>query len=329
MCASSMCGASRPSSNSDDPSPVPSGITISTPVPLMAPRPCMSASLMTMAGLPVCFAIARCRSKPFHSSEPRFALNSVLPLRTGPGKPTDTRSNGGSRAVNSFSFSRSRAGGHGFGVSTRARSVIISPRSSSSEAFNPVPPMSNARVFNPLAGFLAEVFLALFFLIVFFGAIIFSCTTLREFVVKFFPPKYYLTHYRLRRRPDHATNQEALSAGPRIRRSHAIRIDAARTSGRGEANRAANGSNFRPRQPARQIARTRALQRAVRSDGRKILRTERLFRFGQFDLERGLLSTRDGEDASDESRRRRLHRRRAGSELLLHRANQARHRFYH
>src|SRR6185436_5082048 len=138
-------------------------------------------------GLPVCFAIARRRSKPFHSSDPRFALDSVLPLRTGPGKPTDTRSNGGSCAVNSFSFSRSRVGGQGFGVSTRARSVVISPRSSSSEAFNPEPPMSNARVFNPADAFLLEVFfLAVFFLTVFFAAIGLSCTTLGEFMVKFF-----------------------------------------------------------------------------------------------------------------------------------------------
>src|SRR5215471_18925531 len=281
MCASSMCGASLPSSKSADPSPVPSVITISTPLPLIAPRPCMSASLMTTVGLPVCLAIARCRSKPFHSSDPRFALDSVLPLRTGPGNPTDTRSNGGSRAVNSRSFSRSRAGGQGFGVSTRARSVIISPRSLSSEAFNPVPPMSKAKVLNPALDFLPEVFLAVvflavFLLTVFFAAIIFSCTTPGKFVVKFLPPKYYLNDYSLRRRLVHATNQEALSAGPLIRFSHAGGVVAARTSVGVAAKRAAGGPKSRPGRHARPIARTRVRQRAVCADRRKFLRTERL-----------------------------------------------------
>src|SRR5262249_40348471 len=228
---------------------------------------------------------ARCRSKPFHSSEPRFALNSVLPLRTGPGNPTDTRSNGGSCAVNSFSFSRRMTGGQGFGVSTRARSVIISPRSSSNEAFNPVPPISKAKVFNSAPDFLPEVFLAVvflavFLLTVFFAAIIFSCTTPGKFVVKFFPPKYYLNDYSLRRRLVHAANQEALSAGPLIRFSHASGVAAARTSVGAAAKRAAGGSKSQSGRHARPIARTRARQRAVRADRRKFLRTERLFRFG-------------------------------------------------
>src|SRR5262245_59344175 len=98
-------------------------------------------------------------------------------------------------------------------------------------------------------------------------------------------PAPYHTKYRFvvdfRRRRDHATNQEALSAGPLIRLSHAVRIVAARTSGRFAAKRADGGGCPWPASPSRPIARRRARQRAVRADRRKILRTERLFRFGQ------------------------------------------------
>src|SRR5215510_8220329 len=88
-----------------------------------------------------------------------------------------------------------------------------------------------------------------------------------------------------RRRLDHATNQESLSACPLVRLSHAVRIVAARTSGSVEAKGAAGGEQSRSAAPARPIAGTLARQRGVRADRREILRTERLFRFGQPDLE--------------------------------------------
>src|ERR1043165_4757396 len=90
---------------------------------------------------------------------------------------------------------------------------------------------------------------------------------------------------RFLRRLDHATNQEALSAGSLVRLSHAVRIVAARTSGSVAAKGAAGGEQSRSAAPARPTARTRARQRAVRADRREIIRTERLFRFGQPDLE--------------------------------------------
>src|SRR5262249_56542140 len=98
---------------------------------------------------------------------------------------------------------------------------------------------------------------------------------------------------------------------------HAVRIAATESHARIAAETAGASSNSRPRLRALQIARTSACQGAVRADHREILRTQRLFRFGQSDLKRILLPACHGEDAPDEGHRRRVHRRGAGPELLL------------
>ena len=53
-----------PSSKIAVPAPVPSVSTISTPLPLIAPKPCTSASFMTRTGFSQRSASTFCRSKP-------------------------------------------------------------------------------------------------------------------------------------------------------------------------------------------------------------------------------------------------------------------------
>ena len=76
----------------------------------------------------------------------RLGAVSTRPARTNPGKPTETRSQGGSSCVSLSSARMSTRGGHGYGVLVRTRSTILRPSASRTDALRPVPPMSIASV---------------------------------------------------------------------------------------------------------------------------------------------------------------------------------------
>src|SRR3954451_17318190 len=67
-----------------------------------------------------------------------------------PGKPTEIRSYFLIGFTSSGRGDTNRNGDSGYGVATRNRSVSILPSASSADAFNPLPPMSMARVIGPL-----------------------------------------------------------------------------------------------------------------------------------------------------------------------------------
>src|SRR3954470_14750283 len=66
-----------------------------------------------------------------------------------PGNPTEIRSYFSIGLMSSCSVEINRDGDSGYGVGTRNRSVNIFPPPSSADAFNPLPPMSIARVIWP------------------------------------------------------------------------------------------------------------------------------------------------------------------------------------
>ena len=76
----------------------------------------------------------------------------TMPLRTTPGKPTETRSKEGNGATSAAKSVDQRFGGHGYGVATRTRSATSLPSASSTEALRPVPPMSMASVVGRSGG---------------------------------------------------------------------------------------------------------------------------------------------------------------------------------
>src|SRR6266567_619169 len=137
--------------------PVPRVMIISTPSPLMAPKPCTAASLATRAGFFQRFSNSACSGKFAHLGCRLKALR-VVPHFTGPGNPTETRSNLGS-AARSLSSPASTSVGVGMaGVGLRMRSLTAPPVPLSSMAFNPEPPMSIASVMGPLALEVGRVF---------------------------------------------------------------------------------------------------------------------------------------------------------------------------
>ena len=77
---------------SDVPTPVPSVTTSSIPLPEIAASPCMSASFTTRTGFLSRFSSSAASGNPFHCRSARFGAFKILPRRTTPGKPTETRS---------------------------------------------------------------------------------------------------------------------------------------------------------------------------------------------------------------------------------------------
>ena len=130
------------------PAPVPRVRTISTPRPLIAPKPCTSASLSTRTGLPQCWASADCRSNPANTSRAKIGRSQHAPVAHIAGKADRYPFEGRRVALAALSMApTSASGATGLGgVGTRCRLPIMLPSVSSRAALIPLPPISIASV---------------------------------------------------------------------------------------------------------------------------------------------------------------------------------------
>ena len=146
-----MLGTSRPSRNSALPIPVPKVSSRTTPRTLrpapnaISATPAASASLSTVTGRPSSAVNLAAASSPSQSGC-RFAALPMTPWRTTPGKVTPTGSLPFQLPATSTSAGSTASGVAGRGVSTRTRSSIRAPASTSTGApLIPDPPMSMPR----------------------------------------------------------------------------------------------------------------------------------------------------------------------------------------
>ncbi len=149
MWPSSRFGTRTPSTNSAEPMPVPSVRTRTVPrTPRPAPKrisatAAASASLSTVTGRPIAAVKSSGAGSPTHDAS-RLAIISTRPPTIGPGTPTPTGPCvGPSDATSAAAAATTADGVAGWGVGTRTRSPIRTPRrESTTPALIPDPPMS-------------------------------------------------------------------------------------------------------------------------------------------------------------------------------------------